>query len=41
MLEGDSQVLMSALQQEKEFLTLDGLLIEDVRLYSRIFNQLS
>lgn len=41
VLEGDSQVLMSALQQEKEFLTLDGLLIEDVRFYSRLFNQLS
>ena len=31
---------MSALQQEKEILTLDGLLIEDVCLCSMFLNQL-
>ena len=31
---------MSALQQEKAIMTSDGLLIEDVRLYSWFFNQL-
>lgn len=40
MLEGDSQVLMFALQQEKAILTSDGSLIEDVCLCSRFFNQL-
>lgn len=40
VLEGDSQVLMFALQQEKAILTSDGLLIEDVCLCSRFFNQL-
>ncbi|KAL0000463.1 hypothetical protein SO802_014244 [Lithocarpus litseifolius] len=40
VVEGDSKVVMTVLQQGREILTPDGLLIEDIRLSSTLFTQL-
>lgn len=40
VLEGDSQVLIQALIDDSNTLNPYGLSIEDVKLYSKIFNQL-
>ena len=39
-LEGDSHVLMQAIIHDRPFLSLDGLLIDDLRFNARCFNQL-
>ena len=38
--EGDCQVLMKALKEDRIFLSTDGLFIDDVRFVARLFNQL-
>ena len=40
VLESDSQVLVNVLYNEIFFLSLNGLLIEDIRFNARFFNQL-
>ena len=40
VVEGDSKVVMMVLQQGREILKPNGLLIEDIRLSSTIFTQL-
>ena len=40
VLESDSQVLVNALCNDTIFLSSNGLLIEDIRLNARFFNQL-
>ena len=40
VLESDSQVLVNALYNDIFFLSLNGLLIEDIRFNARFFNQL-
>ena len=40
ILEGDCQVLMKALKEDRIFLSTDGLFIDDVRFVARLFNQL-
>ena len=40
VLESDSQVLVNALYNDIFFLSLNGLLIEDIRCNARFFNQL-
>lgn len=40
MVEGDSKFVMTVLQQGRETLTPNGLLIEDICLSSRLFTQL-
>ena len=40
ILEGDSLVVIKALREEKQLLSLTGLLLEDVRMLSQSFQKL-
>ena len=40
VLETDSQILVKAMLKDRNFLSSDGLLIEDVKFFAKFFNQL-